>query len=247
MTDFKPRNTNYDIEWQVEKYHWWFSVRRKILGDLLTSINISTKEWAIDIGCGTGSNLNVLSSKGIHTIGLDHSLYALTLVKRRLKLPLINGDLNKLPLRSNSIGLIVAMDVLEHVDNDVAGISEFCRVLKRGGNLILTVPAFKSLWGIQDVVTGHKRRYSKEEILTKLVQGGFEIMRFSYFNFFLFFPILIARRMIHLLGLKIESENQVNFPLINFFLKSIFSLELYVLKYFPFPFGVSIFCIAKKI
>ena len=247
MTDFKPRETNYDIEWQVEKYHWWFSVRRKILGNLLTDFNISKKEWAIDIGCGTGSNLNVLSSKGIHTIGLDHSLYALTLVKRRLELPLINGDLNKLPLRSNSIGLIVAMDVLEHLENDANGIGEFYRVLKKGGNLILTVPAFKSLWGIQDVVTGHKRRYSKEEILTKLVQGGFEIMRFSYFNFFLFFPILIARRMIHLLGLKIESENQVNFPLINFFLKSIFSLELYVLKYFPFPFGVSIFCIAKKI
>ncbi len=247
MTDFKPRETNYDIEWQVESFHWWFTVRRKLLEYLLTSFNISSKELAIDIGCGVGSNLNVLSSKGIHTIGLDHSLYALTLVKRRLELPLINGDLNKLPLRSNSIGLIVAMDVLEHLDNDANGISEFYRVLKKGGNLILTVPAFKSLWGIQDVVTGHKRRYSKEEILTKLVQGGFEIMRFSYFNFFLFFPILIARRMIHLLGLKIESENQVNFPLINFFLKSIFSLELYVLKYFPFPFGVSIFCIAKKI
>jgi len=247
MADFKTKEINYDIEGQVESFHWWFTVRRKLLEYLLTSINISSKELAIDIGCSVGSNLNVLISKVIHTIGLDHSLYTLTLVKRRLELPLINGDLNKLPLRSNSIGLIVAMDVLEHVDNDVDGISEFYRVLKKGGHLILTVPAFKSLWGIQDVVTGHKRRYSKEEILTKLVQGGFEIMRFSYFNFFLFFPILIARRMIHLLGLKIESENQVNFPLINFFLKSIFSLELYVLKYFPFPFGVSIFCIAKKI
>ena len=246
MTDFKPRETNYDIEWQVEKYHWWFSVRRKLLEYLLTSINISSKEFAIDIGCGVGSNLNVLSSKGIHTIGLDHSLYALTLVKRRLELPLINGDLNKLPLRSNSIGLIVAMDVLEHLDNDANGISEFYRVLKKGGDLILTVPAFKSLWGIQDVVTGHKRRYSKKEIMHKLSQVGFIVSESSYFNFFLFLPILGARHMIRLFRLKIKSENQINFPLLNFFLKTIFSLELYVLKYFSFPFGVSIFCVARK-
>jgi len=246
MTDFKPRETNYDIEWEVESFHWWFSVRRKILGDLLTSIKIPSKELAIDIGCGVGSNLNVLSSKGIHTIGLDHSLYALTLVKRRLELPLINGDLNKLPLRSNSIGLIVAMDVLEHLDNDTNGIGEFYRVLKKGGNLILTVPAFKSLWGIQDVVTGHKRRYSKEEILTKLVQGGFEILRFSYFNLFLFFPILIVRRMIHHFGFKIDSENRINIPLLNYFLKTIFSLEPYLLRYISFPFGVSILCVARK-
>lgn len=246
MTDFKLRETNYDIEWQVESFHWWFSVRRKILGDLLTIFNISKKEWAIDIGCGTGSNLNILSSKGIHAIGLDHSIYALSLIKKRLKLPLINGDLTELPLRSNSIGLIVAMDVLEHLDNDADGISELHRVLEKGRNLILTVPAFKSLWGIQDVVTGHKRRYSKEEILTKLVQGGFEILRFSYFNFFLFFPILIARRMIHLFGLNIESENKINYPLINNLLKTIFSLEPYLLRYISFPFGVSIFCVARK-
>ncbi|MBS3918999.1 MAG: methyltransferase domain-containing protein [Deltaproteobacteria bacterium] len=226
--------------------HWWFTVRRKILEYLLSSINISSKELAIDIGCGVGSNLNVLSSKGIHTIGLDHSLYALTLVKRRLKLPLINGNLNKLPLRSNSIGLIVAMDVLEHLDNDVNGISELYRVLKKGGDLILTVPAFKSLWGIQDVVTGHKRRYTIKEITNKLRQEGFDILRSSYFNFFLFFPILITRRIIDLLGLLIESENKINHPLINIFLKTIFSLEPYLLRYISFPFGVSILCVARK-
>jgi hypothetical protein len=96
------------------------------------------------------------------------------------------------------------------------------------------------------VVTGHKRRYSRKEILIKLRRGGFEILRSSYFNFFLFLPILLARRLISLLGLKIKSENEINSALINAFLKAIFSLELYILKYFSFPFGVSIFCIARK-
>ncbi len=246
MTEFKSRETNYDIEWQVEKHHWWFSVRRKILGDLLTIFNISIKEWGIDIGCGTGSNLNILSSKGIHAIGLDHSIYALSLIKKRLKIPLINADLTELPLQPNSIGLIVAMDILEHLDNDADGIIELHRVLKKGGNLILTVPAFNFLRGIQDTVTGHKRRYSLKEISDKLKMGGFSILKSSYFNFFLFFPILFARRLIHLLKFKIESENKINSPLLNYFLKTIFSLEPYLLRYISFPFGVSIFCVARK-
>jgi SAM-dependent methyltransferase len=138
------------------------------------------------------------------------------------------------------------MDVLEHVNNDVDGISEFYRVLKKGGNLILTAPAFNFLWGIQDIVTGHKRRYSRKEITNKLKAAGFDILKSSYFNFFLFFPILFARRLIHLLKFKIESENRINFPLLNYFLKIIFSLEPYLLRYISFPFGVSIFCVARK-
>ena len=246
MTDFKSREKNYDIEWQVEKYHWWFVGRRKLLETILTTLNLSPEGVAIEIGCGAGSNLRVLDLKKIRTIGLDHSIYALSLVRERLKLPLINGDLKDLPIRTNSMGLIIAMDVLEHIDNDIDGISEFYRVLKKGGNLILTVPAFNFLWGIQDKVTGHKRRYSKKEILTKLVRSGFEILRFSYFNFFLFSPILFARRLIQLLKFKIESENKINFKLLNYFLKTIFSLESYLLRYISFPFGVSIFCVARQ-
>jgi SAM-dependent methyltransferase len=238
---------SYDIEWEVEGLHWWFVTRRKLLKSILLSFNFSLiKGIVVDIGCGVGSNLKLLRSLGVSAIGLDKSIYALSLAKNRLKLPLINGDLNKLPIRSKSIGLIIAMDVLEHLENDLNGIREFYQVLKEGGILILTVPAFKFLWGTQDIVTGHKRRYSIKEISSKLKNEGFEILRSSYFNFFLFFPILLTRRMIHLLDLKIESENKINFPFLNSILKTVFSFEPYLLNYFSFPFGVSILCIARK-
>ena len=238
---------SYDVEAKVESFHWWFVVRKKLLKSILSSINVPINGVTLDIGCGVGSNLRALGLAGLYkTVGLDRSFYALSLAKSHLNLPLINGDLNQLPVRSKSFGLIIAMDILEHLEDDANGIRELYRVLKNEGTLILTVPAFGFLWGIQDVVTGHKRRYSRKEILVKLRQGGFTILRSSYFNFFLFFPILIARRMIHLMGLRIESENDVNFPLINFFFKAIFSLEVYVLKYLSFPFGVSILCIGKK-
>ena len=236
----------YDVESEVENFHWWFVVRRKLLKSILSSINIQKKAITLDIGCGTGSNLKALVSAGLDVIGLDQSIYALTLVKEKGDYSLMAGDLNKLPLKTNSVGLIIAMDIFEHLQEDMVGIHESYRVLGEGGILIVTVPAFKFLWGIQDIVTGHKRRYSRREIMNKLKAAGFDILKSSYFNFFLFIPILIARRMIQLLGLKIRSENEVNSPLLNYIFKAVFSLEPYLLKYFSFPIGVSILCIGRK-
>jgi len=246
MNEFKLKEANYEIENKVESFHWWFVGRRKLLKTLLASINVRAKSITLDLGCGTGSNLKVLTSEGCHVIGLDQSIYALTFARSKGKSLFLVGDLNRLPIKEKSFDLIIAMDILEHLEDDMKGISESYRVLNKGGILIVTVPAFNFLWGAQDLITGHKRRYTKKEIMEKLKKAGFDILKSSYFNFFLFFPILIARRLIHLSGYRIESENEINFPLINFFLKMIFSLEPIILGCFSFPFGISFFCIAKK-
>lgn len=237
---------SYDIEKRVEAFHWWFSVRRKLLGSVLSSIPLPLGSLALDVGCGTGSNLRLLRAQGFSVIGLDNSLYALSLAKMNTRHLFINGDLNTLPIRPESVGLIIATDILEHLENDQHGIRQCFQALTKGGTLIVTVPAFNWLWGIQDLVTQHKRRYTRKEIVNLLILEGFEVLKSSYFNFFLFFPILLARRTTHLLGLNIRSENEINSTLLNSLLKGIFSLEPYLLEHFPFPFGVSILCIARK-
>ena len=241
----KNRNP-YDVESKVERFHWWFVTRRRLLRSVLASFKITKNCVCLEVGCGTGANLRTVITAGLCGIGLDRSFYALSLLKRNENLPLLAGDLNDLPIKTKSVGLVIAADVLEHLEDDVKGIIESYRVLGKGGMLLVTVPAFNFLWGIQDVVTGHKRRYSRKEIHNKLEAVGFDVLKSSYFNFFLFFPILIARRITQLLGLKIQSENEVNSPLLNFFLKTIFSLEVPLLKYASFPFGVSILCVARK-
>jgi SAM-dependent methyltransferase len=201
----------------------------------------------IDIGCGVGSNLTLLKSLGFRVFGMDSEIYSLSLAKKNSSaIPLINGDLMSLPFKTNSIGLIVATDILEHLDEDTLAMKEIHRTLIPEGKVLLTVPAFRFLWGIQDVVGMHRRRYSKIEFVRRIEHEGLEVLRSSYFNFLLFFPILIGRRIIHLLELKIESENKINSPFINFLFTKIFSLEPHILRFFSFPFGVSIFCIAKK-
>ncbi len=241
------KKITYDIEWNLERTHWWFIGRRRLLKFLLSYLSIRRDSTVIDVGCGVGSNLPLIKSMGFKVIGIDSECYSLSYAKNLSGTLLINGDVLKLPFKSNSTELIIATDILEHLDDDSMGIKEIRRALTPEGNLILTVPAFKSLWGIQDVVGMHKRRYSKDELLEKIEREGFIVLKSSYFNFFLFFPILLGRRLIRLLGLKIESENKINSPLINFFLEALFSIEPYLLRYLSFPFGVSVFCIARKI
>lgn len=246
MKRFQTTNYIYDLESKVESFHWWFVVRRKLLKIIISSFDFKSNPVTLDIGCGTGSNLKTLKDLGLKVIGIDQSNYALSIIKRKSNFPLICGDINQLPIRSDSVGTIIAMDILEHLEDDSNGIGEIYRVLEKNGTIILTVPAFGFLWGIQDVITGHKRRYKKKEIIKKLEEEGFKVIRSSYFNFFLFFPIFFARRLVHIFGFNIKSENEINSPIINFFLKGIFLLETYILKYFPFPFGVSVFYVGKK-
>jgi len=236
----------YETEWRVEGNHWWFSGRRKLLQILFPLKELGNRGLAVDVGCGVGSNLYALRSWSINVVGLDRSMDNLLLAKGKVAAELVNGDLVALPFRSKSIGAILAMDVLEHLENDQIGIHELWRVLKPGGILFLTVPAFNFLRGIQDVATGHKRRYSLPEIRRKLEKWNFEILRCSYFNFFLFFPILLGRLTIRFFNVHVKTENEVNAPGINFLLKTIFSMEPHLLKYISFPFGVSIFCIIRK-
>jgi SAM-dependent methyltransferase len=133
----------YDIEYEIEASHWWFSGRRKLIKSILSFFPLPPGCITLDIGCGVGSNSRILRAMGLHVIGLDQSLYALSLARKKLQLPLINGDVNALPIRPNSVGLIIATDILEHLKNDANGIRQLYQALKEGGILIVTVPAFQ--------------------------------------------------------------------------------------------------------
>lgn len=241
------KRITYEIESDIETSHWWFVGRRALLHMLLSVPDASRPSLLVDVGCGVGSNLMLFDSMGYRVIGLDSEIYSLSYArKRHPSISLINGDLLTLPLKPDSIDLIIATDILEHLEEDTRGIREIHRTLKKEGRAVFTAPAFKFLWGTQDIAGMHQRRYSKKELLKKIEGQGFRVIRSSYFNFLLFFPILLVRWGVRCLNLTIQSENRINFPLMNYILRQIFLLEPYLLRYISFPFGVSIFCIAQK-
>jgi len=148
---------------------------------------------------------------------------------------------------SNTFDIIIASDCLEHIKNDENAIKNWHKLLKPKGTLYVFVPAFNFLWSNHDVVNMHFRRYTKKKLIRVLNNSSFKITKASYWNFILFFPILITRLLNKLPFINKKNDGELKkFKLFNTFFLNIINTENKVLRYVNFPFGVSTFCIAKK-
>jgi len=238
----------YQIEAQLERRHWWFQGRRRILDRLLARLDppLPPGARALDVGCGTGANGPVLAARAAFALGIDASPVPLGLGERTHSARL-RGDATALPLPDASFDLVVALDVLEHLDDDAAGAREIARVLRPGGAALIFVPALRLLWGLQDDVSHHRRRYGKPELRAVVSAAGLQIRRLTFFNSFLFPPILAARLMMRVLPPRnLQSENQVGGPVTNAVLGAIFGAEAPLLDRVDLPIGVSLACVARQ-
>jgi SAM-dependent methyltransferase len=238
----------YPILYQVEQTHWWYVGRRRIIGGFVGDICERIKDRPariLDIGCGTGANLLMLSKYG-DAEGIDISDDALAFCRERGLRKVKKGAAEELPYGDGEFDLITALDVVEHLDDDLAGLKEMRRVLRPGGRLFLFVPTFMFLWGIQDDVSNHRRRYRLPELRRILEQAGFEIERTTYANITFFLPILVVRKIMRLTGLKTESENNVNISALNRVFGWVLGAESTVLRFMNLPFGVSGVCVARR-
>ena len=240
----------YAIMDRVEDSHWWFVGRRTILESFLEKIvddlpDVSGVRRILDVGCGTGANLEMLENFG-KAEGVDVSDDALEFCKSR-GLNVHKGIAEKLPFEDESFDIVTALDVVEHLDDDVEGLKEMHRVLRKGGKSLIFVPAFMWLWGVQDDISNHRIRYNKTQIVERLEKSGFQVTRATYANFTFFAPILAGRTLMRLSGVKPESENNINISALNGIFGKLFSAEKHWLNFSNFPFGVSIVVVAEKL
>ena len=157
-------------EWALEETYWWFVGRRSMLEQLLRRF-ARRGGLALDVGCGSGRNFEILAPYADCVLGLDRSLTALGLAAAH-GLPTACADGQAIPVASASLDLVSALDVLEHLDEDQLALQEFHRVLRPGGLLLLTVPAYRFLWSEHDEALMHRRRYVASELHMKLTRGG---------------------------------------------------------------------------
>lgn len=231
---------------EIEKVHWWWEGRRQILSQLITR---KRKQKVLDMGFGTGETMSylqkILSSAFI--CGIDASIVAVRFAKSRGHKNALKGSATKLPYKTNTFDTTLALDVIEHIKDDQKVINEMFRVLKPGGEAIITVPALPFIWSKHDSGQGHKRRYTRRRLVSLAKKAGFQIKFISYFNFILS-PVIILIRLVgrlkpfNKLG---EYDSKLNYDIsfkknINQLLKAIFITEVKMLKKISYPIGISV-------
>jgi SAM-dependent methyltransferase len=238
----------YPILYQVEGTHWWYVGRRRVIAGFLRDIcaKFTTRPRIVDVGCGTGANLVLLDEFG-DTTGIDISEDALAFCLERGLTDVRLGSAEELPIADGTVDLVTAFDVVEHLDDDLAALREFRRVLRPDGRMLLFVPAFMILWGVQDDVSNHRRRYTLPQLLTQVRAAGFEVERATYANITFFLPILIVRQFMRLTGIRTETENSIGISSLNGLFSKIFGAESSFLRFMNFPFGVSAVCVARRL
>ncbi len=230
----------------AEENHWWFCGRRAIINMFFKKYRIiAGQSHILDFGCNTGFLAGKLQEKGYEVKGVDMSLDAVMYGTKRGVRDLVVGK-TPVPFPSNSFDSFLALDVVEHIEDHDGAMSDLYRVLKHGGTAFVMVPAFMFMWGLQDEVAHHFRRYSKKELKQLVLRNGFKVERITYFNFFMFLPIAIVRILQKVVPPKRSSDFDINNTFINIILTKLFVLEAKLLKYINFPFGVSLIVVIKK-
>lgn len=233
----------------VEKNHWWFKSRRKYLIDLLKDISKESK--ILDIGCSSGVFLMDLENLGFN----PNNLFGIDISEKAILNSKKNGLLNTFVMDAQNITLnetfdiIVASDCLEHLENETKALKNWKSLLKKEGKMYVFVPAFMSLWSYHDEINMHYKRYTKQELKASIEQENLEILKASYWNFFLFVPVYLFRKISSLFNKNKSGESDIRIgnSIINNLLLQLIVFENKLLKRINFPFGVSTFCIVKRV
>lgn len=230
----------------LEDTHWWFRARRAILLDEMERFfDLGPETRVLDLGCGAGGMLRALAGR-CRAAGVDASRDAVQFARERAGCPVHRGSLpNRLPPGLGEFDVILLLDVLEHLQDDRAGMRAAARLCTPGGGGIVTVPAGQGLYGPHDRINRHLRRYARPEVERLVRAAGLRPVLCSYFNALLF-PLAA--------GALVAQNAAVTRKESNFDIRSrwdglferVFAWEKALLRRMSLPFGLSVLCVFRK-
>ena len=243
----------YGEYYEHENNHWWFKWRFDMITDIVEALPRDSDFRMLDAGCGTGQMTKLLERYG-DAVGLEIAPQAIEFARKRGVRNIVQGSITDPPFPAASFDLVLSLDVIEHVDNDVQILESLFDIVKPGGHLIITVPAFQSLWSSHDEINHHKRRYRVPQIRDMIAGAGFDITRVTYCNTTLFAPVFATRKVktaVRSWRHEDDAENPesdlAHYPKpVNDMLYRIVSTETKLMKHVDMPFGVSILAVAQR-
>lgn len=228
------------FEWlrEAEKGHFWFRIRRKWIFDKIKKF-IQPPARVLEIGCGTGNISHFLGQKGYSVIGYE--FYTEAIHRAWPSFLKVQGDANYLPFADNSFDVVGLFDLIEHFQDDMNPLKEAVRVVRKGGIIVITVPAREELWSMFDEISFHKQRYTTHKLKHIFLSLKLSPLVMQYMFMSLYIPMKYTR--------KISKKND-NFFKINVFvnalLRGVFDVERIISKNLSLPIGTSLISVARK-
>lgn len=220
---------------KVEDRHWWYKERRNLLAQQLR--RLPAPGLALDIGAAGGGNTRVLRAHGWRPVALEYASTAAQIARER-GIDVVRGDARELPMRTGSLDLVTAFDVLEHIEEDYLAAAEITRVLRPGGTALIAVPADMALWSAHDEAVNHVRRYDRDGLTQVITKGGLVVEDVWSWNVLLRPVVKLRRKSSE--GSDLDDVN----PIINAGLTTIITAERYLpVKSLP---GVTLFLRARR-
>ncbi|MDB5713470.1 MAG: class SAM-dependent methyltransferase [Sphingomonadales bacterium] len=230
----------YDAMAGQDSIHWWYVARRDVLRAMITRyIPLPNDARILEIGCGTGHNLSMLAEFGtVEGSELDAASRAIAIerfgsVIGDARLPELEG------VEEGGYDMVALLDVLEHVEDDIAALKGIMKCLKPGGKILVTVPQYQWLWSSHDVANHHFKRYSKKSLSDAAAACGLEMQKLSSFNSLLF-PLAAVNRIAAKIRRREGSEDALPPAPVNSLFRTIFGLERHLIGRIPLPPGVSL-------
>jgi len=185
---------------QAEDRHWWYRGRRTVLDGVIAELGLPANARLLDAGCGSGRFMVELAQLG-NVTGVELSDTSVALARERQLGEIVAGSVLEMPFADDSFDLAVSLDVIEHLEDDLAALRELRRVVAPGGALLVTVPAYQWLWSGHDEINHHHRRYTRRSLQHAAEQDGWNQTRTTYFNSLLL-PIAIILRVLERFSTK---------------------------------------------
>lgn len=235
----------------TEADHWWFRGRRDVLQTVLRGLALPPDARVLEVGCGTGGNLDMLAEFGtVSGLEMDSTARALCSQKTGGRFTVRAGRCpDDVPFGTEGgerFDLICFFDCLEHIEDDVGSLARMHSLLAPGGVIVVTVPACQSLWSAHDVFLRHFRRYSRATLKACSLAAGYEVQRISYFNTLLFPLAAAARWVSRVTGVSSSAGAAVPAEPLNAGLYRVFSAERHWLARGALPFGLSLLAVLRK-
>jgi SAM-dependent methyltransferase len=231
----------------VEGGSFWFQSRNRLIAWAVRRYFPNARDL-FEVGCGTGFVLSEIrrTFPALSVAGSDLYTEGLAFAATRVPgVPLYQVDATRIPF-ADAFDVICSFDVLEHIDEDEAVLAGMCRAVRPRGGLLLTVPQHAFLWSGVDDYSLHKRRYARQELVTKVRRAGFEVVRTTSFVSLLFPLLLLSRHRGR--GVKIDphAEFRLSRPT-SAALGAAMTLERTLIAAgLSFPFGGSLLLVGRR-